>query len=337
MKRLPDSRARARPSPRAALTFPRGRPTPGSSSRPSSIPPTASSRCRTTCVFLNTTTGQVGTTLNAPTTGGTAAQNEFNANYLNLLDGFPMESTASVLFSQPIDLDLGEALPGRVGREPRRPRHHQPTSPQVVPTLNITTSPAAGGAQSLNIIPTSGFWTKGHHYGILIVGGPNGVKGASSSQTVTGSPTWALVSGSAPVLACDAQGQNCRPGSSVIPATGTDPAQQYQSQLAAAQQLNLLQKNYAPVHRRRDGCHPRPHRGQHRHRVDLHHHQPAGGHLQSGSGEPRHSLPQRHPEPHRAPGRPPRAAGRRRDHRALYRPQHARRLLHHGADRQRER
>ena len=68
----------------------------------------------------------------------------------------------------------------------------------MVPSLSITTSAATGGAQSLNIIPTSGYWTSGHHYGILVVGGANGLKGASSGQTVTGSPTWALVSGSAP-------------------------------------------------------------------------------------------------------------------------------------------
>ena len=38
-------------------------------------------------LFLNPATGQMGTTLNAPTTGSTPAQNEFNANYLNLLLG----------------------------------------------------------------------------------------------------------------------------------------------------------------------------------------------------------------------------------------------------------
>ena len=122
-----------------------------------------------------------------------------------------MESTASVLFSQPIDLSSVVLFPATGANLVVLDITNQ-TSPQVVPSLNITTSPAAGGAQSLNIIPTSGFWTKGHHYGILVVGGPNGLKGASSGQTVTGSPTWALVSGSAPVLACDAQGNNCRPG-----------------------------------------------------------------------------------------------------------------------------
>ncbi|MGZ6131490.1 MAG: hypothetical protein ACXWLF_05675, partial [Myxococcaceae bacterium] len=197
-------------------------------------------------VFLNPATGQLGTTLNAPTTGGTAAQNEFNANYLNLLDGFPMETTASVLFSQPIDLTSVKLYPLPGANLVVLDITNQ-TSPQVVPSLNITTSASSGGPQYLNIIPSSGYWTRGHHYGILVVGGSNGLKGATAGQTVTGSPTWALVSGSAPVLVCDAQGNNCRPGSSVIPATGTDPAAQYQSQLLLAQQLSVLQKNYAPL------------------------------------------------------------------------------------------
>ncbi|HSP18379.1 MAG TPA: hypothetical protein VLQ79_02625, partial [Myxococcaceae bacterium] len=199
-------------------------------------------------VFLNPDGGQVDTTLHAPTTGGTAAQNEFNANYLNLLDGFPMETPGSVLFSQPIDpasvkvgqtlivFDVTEGLP--------------------VTTLNVTTSPAANGAQSLNFIPPGGYWKLGHQYGVLIVGGANGFKGASSGQIVTGSPTWALVAGNAPVLACDADGGNCRPGSSIIPSTGTDPNAQYQSQLQTAQQLSLLQKSYAPLIQQATGAIP---------------------------------------------------------------------------------
>jgi len=197
-------------------------------------------------VFLNPATGQVDTTLHAPTTGGTAAQNEFNANYLNLLDGFPLETPASILFSQPIDLSSVKLFPAAGANLVVLDITNQ-TSPVPVPALNVTTSAAANGAQSLNIIPQSGFWTRGHHYGVLVVGGANGIKGATSGQTVTGSATWALVSGNAPVLACDADGGNCRPGSSIIPVTGTDPTTQYQSQLQLAQQLSVLQKSYAPL------------------------------------------------------------------------------------------
>ena len=45
------------------------------------------------------------------------------------------------------------------------------TNPQPVGNLSVTTSPAANDAQSLNIIPTSGYWTRGHRYGVLVVGG----------------------------------------------------------------------------------------------------------------------------------------------------------------------
>ena len=189
--------------------------------------------------------GSVGTTLNAPTTGGTAAQNEFNANYLNTLDGFPMESTASVLFSGPIDLSSVKLF-GTPGANLLVFDITNQNNPQPVGNLSVTNSNVANGAQSLNIIPTSGYWTRGHRYGVLVVGGTNGIKGGTTGQIVTGSPTWSLVSGSAPVLACDADGGNCRPGSSVIPAPGTTPSQQYDAQLRNAQQLNLLQQNYAP-------------------------------------------------------------------------------------------
>ncbi|MGZ6071367.1 MAG: hypothetical protein ACXWK8_09115, partial [Myxococcaceae bacterium] len=97
-------------------------------------------------VFLNPATGQLGTTLNAPTTGGTAAQNEFNANYLNLLDGFPMETTASVLFSQPIDLTSVKLYPLPGANLVVLDITNQ-TSPQVVPSLNISTSASSGGPQ----------------------------------------------------------------------------------------------------------------------------------------------------------------------------------------------
>src|SRR5215470_12475976 len=42
--------------------------------------------------------------LHAPETGGSDAQNEFNRDYLNQLDGFPLETPATVTFTGPIDL-----------------------------------------------------------------------------------------------------------------------------------------------------------------------------------------------------------------------------------------
>src|SRR5262249_26484580 len=53
--------------------------------------------------FIAPATTQPDTPLHAPTTGGPDAQNEFTRDSLNLLDGFPMDSTATVLFDKPID------------------------------------------------------------------------------------------------------------------------------------------------------------------------------------------------------------------------------------------
>ena len=70
-------------------------------------------------VFLDAA-GNLQPTLQAPTTGGTDAQNEFNRDYLNHLDGFPLESTASMLFDKPIDLASVKLFNGRTRTRPSR-------------------------------------------------------------------------------------------------------------------------------------------------------------------------------------------------------------------------
>ncbi len=84
--------------------------------------------------------------------GGPTAQNEFNRDYLNLLDGFPMESTASVLFDKPIDL-ASVKLFGSPGANLVVFDITNQASPLPVTALTVTTSPAPNGAQSLNFIP----------------------------------------------------------------------------------------------------------------------------------------------------------------------------------------
>ena len=129
--------------------------------------------------------------LHAPETGGTDAQNEFNRDYLNLLDGFPMESTASVTFSSKIDVNTVDFSPnGNVVV-------YDITDPSApFPFTEVTTPPPTvdnkDGSQTLLIIPKGGYWTRNHHYSVLVVGGANGLKGAPPGQTVTGSATWAL-------------------------------------------------------------------------------------------------------------------------------------------------
>ncbi len=99
-------------------------------------------------VFLDAN-GNFDTVLHAPTTGGTDAQNEFNRDYLNLLDGFPMESTASVLFDKPIDVTSVELFSGVGGNL----AVFDITANLPITTVNISVSDAPNGAQSLNISP----------------------------------------------------------------------------------------------------------------------------------------------------------------------------------------
>ncbi|HUM09370.1 MAG TPA: hypothetical protein VLT82_00305 [Myxococcaceae bacterium] len=196
-------------------------------------------------VFLDAS-GQPDVRLHAPETGGTDAQNEFNRDYLNLLDGFPMESTASMLFDKPID-PASIQLFGPTGGNLAVFDITDTANPLPVSAVNVTTAAAANGGMAMNILPKSGFWTRGHHYAVMVLGGANGIKGASSGQTVTGSPTWALVISSTPLVTCDTNGNNCVLGTSAIPTTEKDPAKQYESQVKLAKQLEGLRLNYAPV------------------------------------------------------------------------------------------
>ncbi|HVP62134.1 MAG TPA: hypothetical protein VMT11_16335, partial [Myxococcaceae bacterium] len=200
-------------------------------------------------VYLDAS-GNPDVRLHAPETGGTDAQNEFNRDYLNLLDGFPMESTASMLFDKAIDPSSIKIFTPPAGGKPAEGNlavFDITDTNNLLPltAVNVTTAAAAGGAMSLNILPKSGYWTRGHHYAVMVLGGTNGIKGASSGQTVTGSPTWALVISSQPLWSCDAG--NCTLGTLAIPTTEKDPAKAYEQQVALAKQLEALRQNYAPI------------------------------------------------------------------------------------------
>jgi hypothetical protein len=189
--------------------------------------------------FIDPATGQPDTRLHAPTTGGTDAQNEFNRDYLNLLDGFPMDSTASVLFDKPIDLSSVNA--GSV------PVLDITNSSQPVPGIAVV-YPTTGTSDTLIIGPPAGGWVRGHRYAMAVIGGggAGAVKGASGT-IVTGSPTWALVSQDKPLIICDANGANCVLQTSAIPSTSKDPATAQAEQIALAKQLEALRLNYAPL------------------------------------------------------------------------------------------
>lgn len=193
-------------------------------------------------VFIDAN-GQQQPTLQAPITGGTDAQNEFNRDYLNTLDGFPLESTASMLFDKPIDASTVVLFPAQGATfAVFDVKHNVP-----VTNLNVTVTDAANGAQSLNFIPKSGSWDRGGQYAVLVLGGPNGIKGKTSGQTVTGSPTWALVTSGTPLVTCDANGNNCIPATSAIPTTEKDPGAAYDQQVRLAKQLESLRLGYKPI------------------------------------------------------------------------------------------
>src|SRR5690348_15250504 len=190
-------------------------------------------------VFLDAS-GHPQATLQAPTTGGSDAQNEFNRDYLNHLDGFPLESTASVLFDKPIDPASVIPFDGANTDTATIAVTDVSVSPPA-PVSNLTISVAdAGTGQTLSFIPTTGTWERGHHYAVLLLGGANGIKGKTSGQTVAPSPTFALVTSSTPLITCDTNGNNCIVATGAIPTTAKDPAAQYDQQVAAAKQLEAL-------------------------------------------------------------------------------------------------
>jgi hypothetical protein len=116
-----------------------------------------------------------------------------------------------------------------------------------VSDLTVTVSDAPDGGQTLSFIPTSGTWDRNGEYAVLLLGGANGVKGKASGQTVTGSPTFALVTSSTPLVTCDANGNNCVLGTQAIPTTEKDPGAAFDQQVALAKQLEQLRISYKPI------------------------------------------------------------------------------------------
>ncbi len=161
-----------------------------------------------------------------------AAQLEFNHNYLETLDGFPQESTAEASLS-------GDLNPDSV-------------TPQSVLALDLTAGAPItvlpqydASRKAIAIAPPTGGWLRAHKYAIAFIGGKNGLRGAAG-QAVIGSETWALVSSPAPLVTCSDSGQ-CTINVDIIPSTLTDPAAKLQDQISKARQLEALRTGYAPV------------------------------------------------------------------------------------------
>lgn len=162
------------------------------------------------------------------------AQKEFDQQYLQTLDGFPYESTASVTTS-------GDLNPASV-------------NPMTILAFDITnkaspmpvTIAPTFANKTITIPPPAGNWTRAHTYAIAAIGGANGLKGAGG-QPVIGSQTWTLVSSRNPLVTCPDLKTNCQPAIDVIPSTQTDPDAKLKDQTAKAIQLEQLRRGYAPI------------------------------------------------------------------------------------------
>jgi hypothetical protein len=162
------------------------------------------------------------------------AQKEFDQQYLQTLDGFPYESTASVTTS-------GDLKPESVN--PMTILAFDITNPMM--PVPVTIVPTFAN-KTISIPPPVGNWTRAHTYAIAAIAGANGLKGAVG-QPVFGSQTWALVSSRNPLVTCPDLKTNCLPAVDIIPSTQTDPDAKLKDQTAKALQLEQLRRGYAPI------------------------------------------------------------------------------------------
>ena len=162
-----------------------------------------------------------------------AAQIEFNQDYLAGLNGFPHESTAEVLLSGALNPDS--------------------VTDKTVLALDLakggTPVPIAAtydsAKKAIVIPPPIGGWTRGHPYAIALVGGAGGLRGAKN-EAVIGSETWLLVSNQTPLVRCDGP-TTCELLVDIIPSNQTDPGDKLKDQLSKARQLEQLRAGLSPL------------------------------------------------------------------------------------------
>jgi hypothetical protein len=175
--------------------------------------------------------------------GDNPAQTEFNQDYLGTLNGFPFESTATVVMSNGALNPSTVTANSVVGVDL--------TAAKTAPaSAAVTLAPTYDGTRNAVVIaPPAGGWTRGHQYAIALLGGANGVKGANG-EPVIGSQTWELVSGPNALLNCpggDLGSSDCTLAVDVIPSTATDPTARLQDQLTKARALETIRQGYAPI------------------------------------------------------------------------------------------
>jgi hypothetical protein len=174
-----------------------------------------------------------------PSPTDTAAQTEFNRDYLGQLDGFPFESSASVSFTGDLKVESVSAKTVLVLDVTN------PAAPAPVDNINPIYVPPT---KSIVIQPPSGVWTRGHHYVVALVGGKDGLRGAGN-EDVIGSESWALVSGTTPLITCvDPKNlDTCTLNVDIIPSTKTDPAEKLKDEKTKALQIEQIRAGYSPI------------------------------------------------------------------------------------------
>lgn len=195
---------------------------------------------------INPATGLISVPLSPTDTPTTTA---FNQTYLDTLDGFPMESTASVATSG--DVNIATLATGVLVLDITNP-----AAPAPVP---VTPSYASGGADAggtILIPPPGGQWTRAHTYAVVVIGGNQtgtfAALSGANGELVTGSSTWALVASTSncstaascgpPIPLCvTPDGDAGGPSSGCVSTTSLIPSD------ADAAQLQALQTGYAPL------------------------------------------------------------------------------------------
>ena len=113
----------------------------------------------------------------------TPTETAFYQSYFNTLDGYPMETPASVAVSaavNPASLATGVLVLDITN----------PAAPAVVQVLPTYASSGADAGGVITIPPPGGMWTRGHTYAVTIVGGTQtgpfaAVTGANGEQVIT--------------------------------------------------------------------------------------------------------------------------------------------------------
>lgn len=154
-----------------------------------------------------------------------AAQQEFTADYLNSLNGFPVSAVAEAkILGGPLEPDSVNEMTVRLvqlkGTDDDRDA--------------VISYDAA--ANSIKVAPPAGNWGKGRTFAIAILGGDEGVQ-RQGGGTVAPSDAWALARSQASLVTCDdLASADCAVAITAAPLD-----------LASAKRLEALRRGYAPV------------------------------------------------------------------------------------------